>query len=96
MADEQDLREERPARLSVVVSHATSTTGRKNAPEQPSQFIGNAQNLTGCGNEKTSDGNVSSSTTQMPDPSKIVCVEEFPEKRRGPSRARSNVLPIVD
>ena len=77
-------------------AHATSTTGRQNAPEQPGQFMGSAQNFTGCGNEKTSAGNLSSSTTQMPDPSKIVCVEEFPEKRRGPSRARSNVLPIVD
>jgi len=82
--------------LSVVVSPATSTTGRQNAPEQHGQFIGNAQNLTGCGNEKTSAGNLSSSTTQMPDPSKIVCVEEFPEKRRGPSRAHSNVLPLLD
>lgn len=96
VADEQDLREGRPARLSVVVSHATSTTGRQNAPEQPCHFIGNAQNLTGCGNEKASAGNLSSSTTQMPDPSKIGCVEEFPEKRRGPSRAHSNVLPLLD
>jgi len=82
--------------LSVVVSHATSTTGRQNAPEQPGQFMGSAQNFSGCGNEKTSAGNLSSSTTQMPDPSKIVCVEEFPEKRRGPSRAHSNVLPLLD
>ena len=58
--------------------------------------MGSAQNFSRCGNEKTSAGNLGSSTTQMPDPSKIVCVEELPEKRRGPSRARSNVLPIVD
>ena len=57
--------------------HPTSITGRQNAPEHPGQFIGNAQNFTGCGNSHTSAGNLSSSTTQMPDPSKIVCVSAF-------------------
>lgn len=57
--------------------YATSITGRQNAPEQPGQFIGSAQNFTGCGSANTSAGNFSSSTTQIPDPRRIVCVSAF-------------------
>lgn len=54
--------------------YATSITGRQNAPEQPGQLSGSAQNFTGCGSENTSAGNFSSSTTHTPAPRRIVCV----------------------
>ena len=39
--------------------------------------MGSAQDFSGCGDEKTSAGNLSSSTTQMPDPSKMCALKSF-------------------